>query len=153
MAKVYIRGNPQKVGKEVIRECSKFFLNHLLGRLSKNITVYINVIDNLYQDMNLYGDVMPISDNRLPRKFTVRIDSSLGYKKMIVSLAHECVHIKQYARKELGYGNGGWLWNGVLYAYDKCDYWELPHEIEAIGREPGLYIKWAFFSHSGLKAA
>ena len=142
MAKIIIRGNPRKVGKEHIREAVEWFINHLLKKLSPNIKIYLHIKDNFYIDNHQYGDVVPTNDNQPPRTFTIRVDAHLGYRRMIVSLAHECVHIKQFARKELSYGSGGWLWNGELHPFDKVDYWECPWEIEAIGREPGLYIKW-----------
>jgi hypothetical protein len=54
------------------------------------------------------------------------------------------VHVKQYATGEMRY-----MWRparhtkfqGMLYP-DEVEYWDSPWEIEAFGREPGLYTRW-----------
>jgi hypothetical protein len=50
------------------------------------------------------------------------------------------VHAKQYARRELHPVNNAWL--GKTYNPKKVSYWDLPWEIEAHGRETGLFIRW-----------
>jgi hypothetical protein len=65
-------------------------------------------------------------------------------RKLLETVAHEMVHVKQYARGELYQGSriakhrwqGKWISNNV-------DYWDHPWEIEAHGREAGLFIRWA----------
>jgi hypothetical protein len=62
-------------------------------------------------------------------------------RKMLETLAHEMVHVKQFARRELHPANDEWY--GKTYNPKKVDYWDLPWEIEAHGRETGLFIRWA----------
>ena len=48
------------------------------------------------------------------------------------------VHVKQYARAELTEGT----WQGKLIN-PKQSYWDRGYEIEAHGREYGLFVRWA----------
>ena len=53
------------------------------------------------------------------------------------------VHVKQYARGELYEGSrvNKHRWQGKWLDKDP-DYWDQPWEIEAAGREAGLFIRW-----------
>jgi hypothetical protein len=73
-------------------------------------------------------------------------------KDMIVTLMHEMVHVKQYALGELELDklilneNGlsvCRLWHGEEVYPDEIDYFDLPWEIEAFGREHGMMVQWA----------
>ena len=72
---------------------------------------------------------------------------------MFKTLAHEMVHLKQYAKNELGKEfslttKGGvkimTRWKNELWKAKtkECPYWDSPWEIEAYGREVGLYRRW-----------
>jgi hypothetical protein len=50
------------------------------------------------------------------------------------------VHVKQYARRELHPADDVWM--GKTYNPKKISYWDLPWEIEAHGREIGLFIRY-----------
>jgi hypothetical protein len=77
---------------------------------------------------------------------------------MIKVLAHEMVHVKQYAKNELGkdlaLARGGkglrivTRWQGKYWTPNtkEDEYWDAPWEIEAYGREVGLHHKWVAFS-------
>ena len=62
--------------------------------------------------------------------------------QILETLGHELVHVKQYAKGELTTDRTGALrYNGVHYFVDNLlDYFELPYEIEAYGREKGLLV-------------
>lgn len=64
-------------------------------------------------------------------EYEVDLKRSLKMRELLVTLAHEMVHVKQYELNEIKDDN------------KDCDYWDLPHEIEAHGRETGLFIRWA----------
>jgi len=67
-------------------------------------------------------------------------DTEWGHR-VLRTLAHELVHVEQYIRGDLTWRDSGLLWKG-----DNCDpkgllnYYELPYEIEAYGREYGLLV-------------
>jgi hypothetical protein len=54
------------------------------------------------------------------------------------------VHVKQYARGELYVGarNAKHRWQGKWMS-ENVNYWDHPWEIEAHGRESGLFIQYA----------
>jgi hypothetical protein len=83
------------------------------------------------KDLN-YGYACHLDGN----DYEVDIKRSLCMRDMLITLAHELVHVKQYVKGEMPetLGTG--------------DYWDRPHEIEAHGRETGLFIRWA--EHSNL---
>ena len=66
------------------------------------------------------------------REFEIKADCKLKLRKLLETIAHEMVHVKQYELGELTQTNE-----------EGMDYWDKPSEIEATGREPGLFIRWA----------
>jgi hypothetical protein len=60
---------------------------------------------------------------------------------MLIGLAHEMIHVKQYAKGELK----DYLrvnkskWKGQIIDPEEVDYWDQPWEIEAHEKEKGLY--------------
>lgn len=75
------------------------------------------------------------------RDFEIEIDSTQKLRPLLETLAHEMVHVKQFARRELHPATDTWY--GKTYNPKKISYWDLPWEIEAHGRECGLFIRWA----------
>ena len=83
-------------------------------------------------------------DNK--RQFEIEASNKLSLRKLLETIAHEMVHVKQYARREMN----DWSYKEDKYYKWKdqfvptnTDYWDLPWEIEANGREVGLFIRWA----------
>ena len=79
-----------------------------------------------------------------PRSFELEIHKNLPLRKLLETVCHEMVHVKQYARGELYEGSRihKHRWQGKWIDKDP-DYWDQPWEIEAHGRETGLFIRWA----------
>ena len=79
-----------------------------------------------------------------PRVFEIEVHNNMALRKVLETLCHEMVHVKQYARGELYEGSrtSKHRWQGKWLDKDP-DYWDQPWEIEAAGREAGLFIRWA----------
>jgi hypothetical protein len=61
------------------------------------------------------------------------------------TIAHEMVHIKQLATNQLyEVSPKKFMWNGKIWKPEEYedDYYDRPWEIEAHGREKGLYQRW-----------
>jgi hypothetical protein len=62
------------------------------------------------------------------------IDSSLGFERLLLTLAHEMVHVKQYAKGQVKNNSQGkvrfWMGKSV-----RKDYYEQPWELEAFSKE------------------
>jgi hypothetical protein len=74
------------------------------------------------------------------RTFEIEVDNTLKLRRLLETVAHEMVHVKQYARKELNEYTSAW--QGKLIS-SNTEYWDRPWEIEAHGREVGLFVRWA----------
>lgn len=93
-----------------------------------------------------YCHADPVGDaERLdrPRTFEIEVHKNMSLRKVLVTVCHEMVHVKQYAKGELYESSrqGKMRWQGK-YVKD-MDYWDQPWEIEAAGRETGLFVRWA----------
>ena len=74
-------------------------------------------------------------------EYRIDLDRSARLKTMLTTLAHELVHVKQYECGEL-----------TQNSEDNIPYWDKPSEIEAYGREVGLFITWVEENNLGNKA-
>jgi hypothetical protein len=75
-----------------------------------------------------------------PKKFSISLDYTMGVDRIFETLAHEMVHVKQFALEEL---NGSLSeWKGVKKDPDEIEYYFRPWEIEAMGFEIGLVRKF-----------
>ena len=71
-----------------------------------------------------------------------RTDTEWGHT-ILRTLAHELVHVKQYIMGELTWRDKGLLWKDETYdALYLTDHLETPYEIEAYGREKGLFVSF-----------
>jgi len=143
---MYIRtkGKPSKTTIKICKNAIRFYGKILLG-------------ENLYHRINLTLEFEKFSprekyigycqweyDNHLARDFIITIKDSLGERSTLLALAHEMVHLKQYAKGELKdyIKVNKCRWLGEQYDTDNMDYWEQPWEIEAYSRETKLYAKF-----------
>jgi len=134
-------GRPKKVSVAVCKKAANFYAKRLLSKvLFEKIELELEFNS---EDMgnDVYGYCDWITDNHRPRDFTITIHPNLSKEQTLLALAHEMVHLKQYAKGELkDYMRKHKVkFNNKVYDHAKIDYWEQPWEIEAHGREKGLY--------------
>ena len=151
-----IKGSSKKDRKH-IEESSYFFEKLLYKRRLPTLQLNIRLIDRLKETEGVEADCV-WEDRRInPREYTIRLNTSSGRSKMITSLAHEMVHVKQYSIGELRDSNESTdivYWMGNRYDCNKTHYYDWPWEIEASGREHGLYVRYMYeFNHSCKKWA
>ena len=99
---------------------------YVCEKFNVNPTVEINF--RLMSNDENYGYCTELEDS----EYEVDIKRTLNMRTMLMTLAHEMVHVKQYELGELTQDNEAGI-----------DYWDKPSEIEAMGREAGLFIRWA----------
>jgi hypothetical protein len=135
--------------RALVADLAQWCTIKLLGpRLSKNIQLSIHTVGpTIYNRDRLYGttEVDEDDERSRPRSFKIIITSRFEILRTLMIVAHEMVHVKQYARGELGYcsRSGKSKWQGTKICEDATEYWDLPWEIEAHGREKGLVYMWA----------
>jgi hypothetical protein len=68
------------------------------------------------------------------------IDTALDIERLIIALAHEMVHVKQYARGQITHGKNlnSRFWMGKKF---RGHYYDLPWEVEAFSKERVLANK------------
>jgi len=150
---IRIKGG-SKLQKKIIREYGKWLGDELLGpKLTDLVEVQFVFDKTIHEDLtDGFTDWEFPDGNTPPREFTITIDPYLNIGPFIECLTHEMVHVKQYAKGELKQNmrQGVMVWKRVhkydVSVMDNMDgnYHELPWEIEAHGRERGLYIKYLY---------
>tara|TARA_B100001057_G_scaffold93613_1_gene89963 strand:+ start:7453 stop:7884 length:432 start_codon:yes stop_codon:yes gene_type:complete len=106
-----------------------YCINKLMPRMQK-LDIEVRLKD-------LKGSALGYCLSLDTRTFELEIDKSQKLRNLLTTVAHEMVHVKQYARKELTEGT----WQGKLLN-PKQEYWDRGYEIEAHGRETGLFVRW-----------
>jgi len=138
--KIDIRGKTKTLCKAEIKFATAFFANYIMGeKLAKGLD-----IDIVFEDQGKMaeGHCNPLTAEKNPRMFEIGINPNMSRRKMLQCLAHEMVHVKQYARGELSCAWSTALFNGKVYKLTSSfeDYLNWPWEIEAYGRDRALYL-------------
>ena len=120
------------------------------NRISKNLNLTIHMGHHSNEGE---AKVTEGANRYRPRDFKIKLDHHRMEKddynraledtewghRVLRTLAHELVHVKQYIRGELTWRDAGLLWKGVNHnPKNLLHYYDLPYEIEALGREYGL---------------
>ena len=139
---IYTKGSTRKTQK-IVKDLTRFCAEMLMSkRMADSLLIRIEFIKDL--DNQYDGDCEYVDEESRPKEFLIRVNDSLKLSKKLRTICHEMVHVKQYATGEMRY-----MWRparhtkfqGTLYP-DEVEYWDSPWEIEAFGREPGLYTRW-----------
>jgi hypothetical protein len=75
-----------------------------------------------------------------PTVIGMNIDTDLDTERLIIALAHEMIHVKQYARGQITHGKNlnSKFWMGKKF---RGHYYDLPWEVEAFSKERVLANK------------
>lgn len=136
---IYTTGKSVKLSRRELRYAVNWMGNLILKRLADSITVTIS-----YEPLkDLKGTAELLDKIHSPRKFKIRLDPRLSRSSQLKTLAHELVHVKQYARNELkDYPNRASKWKDKVVHEENTHYYDLPWEIEATGMEFGVYMRY-----------
>jgi len=121
----------------VLKTATHFYAYMLMSpQLIKHLSIRILVHDNLG---NANGYCSPEDCSSKLRSFEIDLQK-MRTNRMLKLLAHEMVHVKQFAKNELKerYFKDGYktLWHGEVCDIDS--YWDQPWEIEAFTLEEEL---------------
>lgn len=127
--------------KSIIEFCADKLMS---TRLANTLTVKLHFTP-LYEKHRQMGNCSWEDDSYRPKEFTIEIDPSARLRRVLESICHEMVHVKQFAKGEMRdlASAERVSWNGQKYDISSDEYFERPWEIEAHGRELGLFIRWA----------
>ena len=146
MKVVMLGSKPERITREELKRAVNFFASRLLSpRLSNNILTYVKLRKNLMKRDNVFAWCCPIDDHLRPREFEIELDASLPRLTTIRTLAHEMVHVRQWAKDELkDYVTKDTHWHGSPVSPD-TPYRERPWEVEAYAMQNKLaseYFAW-----------
>ena len=123
-------------GTKKQRELVESMVWYCIDRLGLNRMRTLDIAVELTKIKDACGYCVSLTE----RDFELEINKTSSLRRILETVAHEMVHVKQYARKELT--QDVTVWKGQPVEPD-TEYWDLPWEIEAHGREIGLFIRWA----------
>ena len=113
----------------------------------KDLDKYISV-DVDFTDLDVEGHCIDAGDG----EFSIEIKKDLPVREKMIVLMHELVHMKQHIAGELEFGGviigkdglkcKTTTWMGAEFDEEGTDYFDRPWEIEAFGRQLGLFIRW-----------
>jgi hypothetical protein len=135
MIDVFVDGG-NKLQRKYVQSIAEFSLMKLMPK-KKNLFVEIQIkkLDCVEKGLCLNID---------RDSYSIEIDSKQSMRRLLETVAHEMVHVKQYSRGELTeLKTNQTKWQGKVINRKSIDYYDLPWEIEAYGREVGLFIRWA----------
>jgi hypothetical protein len=135
-----IKGCKDKKFKKYVNRAVDFYGQELINkRINNNIDVCVKFTNKInawgYASIEEYNTV------KKPRSFLLEVHSGIGAKHILQTLAHEMIHIKQFIYGELNEELDNWC--GMYIDTTVMDYYLLPWEVEAYGREVGLFTKFA----------
>lgn len=148
--KIKVSGGNKKQRKNVeslVRFCASKMMSK---RLADGINLKVCLSRTYTKKNGDYGCCEWQDDYLRPKEFKIWVDSAQDPRQFYSTVAHEMVHLKQFAKGELtdlmGVSKIKWTTNSgkEYYDFDREDdeYWDLPWEIEARGREEGLVVRW-----------
>jgi hypothetical protein len=118
--------------------------------ISDSIELDIEFSRTLFKEDGLLGEIDFDDRSHKPKEFSITVDCTGPKRRIMETIAHEMVHLKQYAVGELqDYDTPGKTKWKKRMIDPKTNYWDLPWEVEAHGKELGLFIRWAEHNHLG----
>jgi hypothetical protein len=136
---------PDKDFKPFVEKAAHFYAKELItnNRIRNNCYTEIRFCPSI--DEYGFASIEDYNTRKQPRKFLIEINPYIGSRRILETLAHEMVHVKQYIEGETN--DELTRWRGKKINPDKIDYWIQPWEIDAYGRETGLLTKFAISEH------
>ena len=128
-----------KLNKRQIRALEYYASNLFTPQLQKHIEITVKFV----KLTDYHHGLVTVDDYNVlgsPRSFIIEINRSDNAETKLISLAHELVHVKQYARNELNEEMS--YWRGKYVNSDTIPYEQQPWEIEAESRGKELYAQF-----------
>ena len=141
---ITVKGHRSSKLKDELANAAEFYGSILLPRrVAKTVVLDIELKGKL--DDNAAGYCEYHDKERSVKYFVIELDKKEEKENLFKNLAHEMVHLKQFALGELSDGfvfSRTTRWHNTRFVDSKIDYWDQPWEIEAYGRELGLYSRY-----------
>ena len=123
----------------IVRACHYYGEQLISKQLLRHVVVTIKF--NKHLDVYATTEIEGRNSKGKPRELMIEIHPYASGTTILKTLAHEFVHVKQYVYEELDEEMTKWM--GRDYDSDAVDYYKQPWEIDAYGRETGLFTEFA----------
>jgi len=125
----------KSTSKGLVENCLQFFRNELKLQNSRYSLIVVPERGMSGRD-GIRGSVFKLG----PTVIGMSIDTALDTERLIIALAHEMIHVKQYARGQITHGKNlnSKFWMGKKF---RGHYYDLPWEVEAFSKERVLANK------------
>jgi hypothetical protein len=135
-----IVGCPDENFKPYLKKAAHFFAKNLF---SPQLSPHIYVLIKFDKTLDSHGscEVADYETSRKPREFLINMNPGIGAPALFRTLAHEMVHVKQFAYQHTNASLS--VWHKKEVDSDNLDYWFHPWEIEAYGLETSLVTKFS----------
>jgi hypothetical protein len=132
---------PDKNFKPYVERAVSFFAKELIP--NTKIRNNCQTIVRFNSQLKDFGsaEIQGRNTRKQPRKFLIEIHPGINTRNIISTIAHEMVHIKQYIHGETNDQLS--VWRGKKINSEQVEYWVHPWELDAYGREIGLFMKFA----------
>ena len=137
---IKIVGCKDKNLRPYIQRAVEFYALQLLSPRMRQV---VEITVKFKEDIDNLGsaEVVAYNKSKKPRKFLIEIDPHIGASTIFKTLAHEMVHIRQFAYGHIDATLSRWHYQKIDSV--QLNYWDHPWEIEAHGMEAGLVTKFA----------
>ena len=141
---LHVKGS-NKATRKLVELATWFYAEKLMGkRLMSGLEITIDLKKELLTEEGHEGTAIWEDDGYRPKEFTIGLDTTVNHRNLLINLAHEMVHVKQWAKDEMyEYMEPHMVrFKGEKIHLNEVDYWDYPWEIEAYGRQLGLFIRF-----------
>ena len=147
MIKFYNKKHVSSENLNLLTSLSKYILDKFFtAKKQEKLNIIVKFNKGMFEKTDQYANCIWEDQYHRPNEFTIEIDPDQKIQLLLNSLAHELVHVKQWAKGEyyeLQSEPKVYKFNGKRVDTRKVDYWDTPWEIEAHGRAIGLVVLWA----------
>ena len=140
---IHVKGSNKAVRK-LVEIAAWYYAEKLMGkRTIANLEININLKKDLMDKHKSEGTAIWEDDNIRPKEFLIELDVGVKTRNLLITLAHEMVHVKQWVKNEMyEYSRPDEVrFNKTKFNMSEIDYWDYPWEIEAFGRQLGLFVR------------
>jgi hypothetical protein len=139
--KVKFIGCPDKDFKPFLERAVNFYAENLISSKRLRDNLHLTIKFNNKLDVWAFASIENYNSSNKAREFLIEIHPWIGAREIFKTLAHEMVHIKQFAHGETNETLS--KWKGIPIDSDAIDYYQHPWELEAYSLETGLWAKFA----------
>ena len=98
---LHVKGS-NKATRKLVELATWFYAEKLMGkRLMSGLEITIDLKKALLTEEGHEGTAIWEDEGYRPKEFTISLDTTVNARNLLINLAHEMVHVKQWAKDEM----------------------------------------------------